>query len=89
MAYKVISFYRYEEIEQPGVLSDLVRNKCQELEILGRILIGKEGINGAISGTINSIGSFKEFIQKKFSNLTFREQNHQKNSYHKLFSTLN
>jgi len=84
MNFKVISFYRYTEIEQPEILINLVRSKCKESKILGRILIGKEGINGAISGTNDSIEKFKLFIKKKFLNLTFREQDTKKNTYHKL-----
>ena len=84
MDYKVISFYRYKEIDQPEELIDLVKDKCNKLKILGRILIGNEGINGAISGSEKTIKLFKQFIQQKFPNLTFREQNSEKNTYHKL-----
>ncbi len=81
--HKVISFYRYIEIE-PSILQEEIRGLCERLGILGRILIGTEGINGAVSGTTNNIETFKEEIQKKFAALTFREQDVEQNSYHKL-----
>ena len=45
MDYKTISLYKYVGIEEPEVLQTKLRNYCEALEILGRILIGKEGIN--------------------------------------------
>jgi len=81
---KVISFYKYIAIDEPEVLCDNIRAICTELEIVGRILIGKEGINAAVSGTEEAIESFKDFIQSKFSDLTFREQDVPEKTYHKL-----
>ncbi len=84
MAYQVISFYRYTEIKNPEVLRDLLRNKCEELNLLGRILLGEEGINGAVSGELKEIKQIKLFLRELYPGLTFREQNYLKNAYHKL-----
>lgn len=82
--YKVISFYNYTEIENPENLRHTLRSRCKQLNLLGRILIAKEGINGAVSGRIGRIEEFKLGLQEIFSGLEFREQNFNVKTYHKL-----
>src|SRR3989344_3453092 len=86
MQYKVISFYQYAAIENPEPLRDQLREYCQKNQILGRILIGKEGLNGAVCGEKANIAEFKQFLTgyPLFADLTFREQDHKENAYHKL-----
>ncbi|NQV90889.1 rhodanese-related sulfurtransferase [Candidatus Woesearchaeota archaeon] len=82
--YNTISFYRYTTLVDPQELHNQLRSFCNQHNILGRVLIGDEGINGAVSGRIQDINLIKLFLQEKFSNLTFREQSADKNTYHKL-----
>jgi UPF0176 protein len=86
MKYKVISFYRYVNIEYPEGLQEYLRTLCEDFHILGRILLGHEGINGAVSGTVEQIKQFQKKIKENplFHNLTYREQFCEKNAYHKL-----
>ncbi|MDO8510951.1 MAG: rhodanese-related sulfurtransferase [Nanoarchaeota archaeon] len=86
MQYQVISFYKYVLIENPQELQDLLRKHCQQHDLLGRILLGKEGLNGAVSGKKEQVQQFKELLLKNplFSGLTFREQEYHQNAYHKL-----
>ena len=86
MRYKVISFYKYIQIEDPLALKEAVMEQCKALSLLGRILLGKEGINGAISGNEPNIKIFKEKLLANllFKDLTFREQSCTENVYHKL-----
>ncbi|HLD01178.1 MAG TPA: rhodanese-related sulfurtransferase [Candidatus Nanoarchaeia archaeon] len=86
MDYKTISWYKYVRIDSPESMREDLRSICQELGILGRILISKEGVNGSVSGTIESIEQFKYLLKTipALSNLTFREQLVKKNAYHKL-----
>ena len=86
MNYKVISLYKYVEINDPESLCKTIRSKCKDLNILGRILLGKEGINAAFSGKVEKVELFKSFLKQNslFLDLTFREQFSENNSYHKL-----
>ena len=86
MQFKVISFYKYTNIVRPEKLVEQLKEKCQELGLNGRILIAKEGINGAISGKTSNIEKFKKKVKqiRSFSNLTFREQDYPEQTYHKL-----
>ena len=64
MNYKVISLYKYVDINDPESLCNTIRSKCKELNILGRILLGKEGINAAVSGKIENVEEFKLFLKQ-------------------------
>jgi len=81
---ETISFYRYAQIADPEKLRDTLKKGGEQKNILGRILVGREGINGAVSGRKEDIQLFQEELRQEFKGLTFREQNVSQNSYHKL-----
>src|SRR3989338_2569971 len=86
MKFKVISFYKYIEIEDPESLRLEISRLCRKLDIGGRILIGKEGLNAAVSGSPKNIEIFKSKIKENqlLSDLTFREQFFKEKTYKKL-----
>jgi UPF0176 protein len=86
MDYAIISFYRYVLLENPEKLKVQLREYCENNHILGRILLGKEGLNGAVSGKKEPIELFKQFLKSNplFADFTFREQEYHENAYHKL-----
>lgn len=84
MELRVISFYKYTAIGQPTILRETIQTRCVEHGLQGRILVGQEGINGAVCGEINLVESFKEKLQQQFPGLTFREQSVKKQAFHKL-----
>ena len=86
MIYKTISCYKYIPIEDPASRRDSLRALCENLHLLGRILVGTEGINAAICGKEAEIGQFKQILTQNpsFADLTFREQNANTQTYHKL-----
>ncbi len=86
MNFIVISFYRYTQIKDPNELCTNLKKACAENQILGRILIAEEGINGAVCGRVEGITKFKDYLHciPELRHLTFREQIYEKNSYHKL-----
>jgi UPF0176 protein len=75
--FKVAALYKFSLIEDPNRLQTIIRKKFKQLEIYGTILVGKEGLNGTISGKkdkleyaiifIKSIEGF-ENVDIKFSN---------------------
>jgi len=75
--FKVAALYKFLLIEDPNRLQTIIRKKFKQLEIYGTILVGKEGLNGTISGKkdklehaiifIKSIEGF-ENVDIKFSN---------------------
>ena len=49
--YEVILFYKYVTIADPEAYRVLVRSLAEKHELLGRVLIAEEGINGTLEGT--------------------------------------
>ncbi len=86
MHFKTISFYTYVIVENPESLRDYCKVLCEDLQLTGRILIAREGINGAVSGKKERIEEFKKKITQHnlLSSLTFREQEADALSHHKL-----
>lgn len=86
MEYKTITFYKYVNLNNPEEVKGYIKGLCEGLNILGRILVGKEGINAGVSGKKEDIETFKELLGKKreFAKMTYREQDVPANSYHKL-----
>lgn len=86
MEYKVITFYKYVQVEEPEKLKSEIIDICTKKGILGRILIGEEGINGAASAKNSDITEFMGWLRKdkRFSDLTFRVYECEKTAYHKL-----
>ena len=84
--YGVVSLYKYVKIKSPEELQNQLRKRCQKLQILGRILIGKEGVNAAVCGIKENIDQFKQWLKKdkRFVDITFRELEAAENVYHKL-----
>jgi len=60
--YQVLLYYRYVPIPDPSGYLDSHRRLCEELELRGRIIIGAEGINGTVSGTVASTERYMEVM---------------------------
>ncbi|HIH11883.1 TPA: rhodanese-related sulfurtransferase [Candidatus Woesearchaeota archaeon] len=86
MEYLTISFYKYTAIQNPQVVEHALRHHCIANSISGRILLGSEGINGAVSGKKEDVQQLKAELLSipLFSDLTFREQEVTSSTYHKL-----
>ena len=52
--YKVLLFYRFFALEDVDKLSEQIRNICHNRNLIGRILLANEGINGTLAGFGNS-----------------------------------
>lgn len=83
----VCSFYRYVEIKNPLGLQVQLLDLCKRLRLKGRILIGKEGVNGCVFGAKGNVGSFQQTLMQNslFSGIEFKEQAAEKAAYRKIF----
>ena len=59
---------------------------CNANDIKGRIYIGKEGINGTVSGTAENIGKYKSNLTSypEFSDMWFKEDKADKHAFSKM-----
>ena len=52
MAYQVLLFYKYCDIENVPMTIEAQEKIATELSLVGRILIADEGINGTLCGSL-------------------------------------
>jgi UPF0176 protein len=58
--YQVLLYYRYVPIVDAAAYQVTHRALCEELALRGRIIVGREGINGTVSGTIENTNRYME-----------------------------
>jgi len=84
---KIVALYKFVDIKDPEFISEKIRNKLDELNIYGTILIGHEGINGTISSGIhqNLLNALK-FIESinGFDNLDLKFSQSEKRPFVRL-----
>lgn len=56
--FQVLLYYLYASIDDPGSFAAAQRMLCESLDLRGRILIGHEGINGTVSGTVEATSAY-------------------------------
>lgn len=73
--HKIVALYKFCKISKPSYFQKVIKAELSALHILGTIIIGKEGINGTISGTESSLTKALSFLQsnKIFQNLDLKE----------------
>lgn len=72
----VILFYRFANIEDPEAFVADEREFCTKEGLLGKILVAKEGINGSLSGTEDSIDAYKRHLNSipGFEDVAFKDE---------------
>lgn len=63
---KVVSFYRFLDLAEPQSLRDELQTLCEELGLLGTILVATEGFNGTIAGSDEAVGRVFSWLRHRF-----------------------
>lgn len=86
MEYRILLFYKYIYFDKPEKFQENQLLFCKQNDILGRVWISKEGINGTVSGLKENIEKYKEEIRKysEFSDIWFKEDNFDKHAFNKI-----
>ncbi|MDQ1299819.1 MAG: tRNA uridine(34) hydroxylase [Patescibacteria group bacterium] len=58
METQILLFYKYVTIEDPETLASWFRTRCSEHQLVGRILVAEEGLNGTVEGSIEDTERF-------------------------------
>lgn len=74
MNYQVLLYYHYTFIEDPQSFKDEHLIWCKSLNLLGRIYVTHEGINGTVSGTIQETEAYMQGLKDnpKFKGIIFK-----------------
>lgn len=72
---KILLYYKYVTIAYPKQIMKWQRELCQSLDLKGRILIGDEGINGTVGGSIEATEQYKQAMKNHelFGDIDFKE----------------
>lgn len=54
----ILLFYKYVVLPEPEAILEWQKNLCKSLDLRGRIILAKEGINGTVGGTKEATDSY-------------------------------
>lgn len=85
--YKVLLYYKYVNIPDAKQFAAEHLALCKKLNILGRIIIADEGINGTCAGLVKDIEKYKQVLKANslFADVEFKESFEDFNPFHKIF----
>jgi UPF0176 protein len=64
LPFQVLLYYNFVPVPDPELLRIEMEAICRDLNLLGRILIANEGINGTVSGPKEATEAHMEYIRK-------------------------
>lgn len=72
--YQTLLFYKYVELEDAEVFAKQHLKFCKNVGLKGRILVGDEGINGSVSGTVEQCQTYMDTLHADphFADLWFK-----------------
>ncbi|CAP18472.1 conserved hypothetical protein, rhodanese-like [Candidatus Phytoplasma mali] len=84
--YIIILYYKYTKIKNLQCFKNKHLKFCQNLKLLGRIIISHEGINGTLSGKVDNINKYIKIMQENeiFKDIDFKITKYKKNVFNKL-----
>lgn len=73
-SYRVLLYYFYTPIEDPAAFAAEHLALCKGIDLKGRILVAKEGINGTVSGTVEQTNAYMEKMKNdpQFEGIVFK-----------------
>lgn len=73
-SYRVLLYYFYTPIEDPAAFAAEHLAFCKGIELKGRILVAKEGINGTVSGTVEQTNAYMDKMKNdpQFEGIVFK-----------------
>ena len=62
---KVVSLYRFLDLQDPQAFRDELKQLCDEQQLLGTVLVAHEGFNGTLAGREKSIREVMDWIRRR------------------------
>ena len=63
MTYEVLLYYLFSPIENPQQFCDEHRQFLQDLDVLGRVYVSSEGLNGTVAGTPEQMATYRAYVR--------------------------
>ena len=85
--YRVLLYYNYVAIENPEEYREQQHLFCIENNLLGRIVVAAEGLNGTISGLAADCERYIAFVRAdaQFANTDFKIEESESHTFRKLY----
>jgi UPF0176 protein len=86
MDYQVLLYYQYVPIEDTELYREAQHLFCIENNLLGRIIIAPEGLNGTVSGLASDCEAYMKWVKSdsRFANIDFKIESHATHAFQKL-----
>lgn len=70
----ILLYYKYIKIANPQALAESQRELCSQLNLLGRIIVAPEGINGTLAGLADNCKAYMQAMNdhELFSDMPFK-----------------
>ncbi len=71
---QILLFYKYVKITDPALLLAEQNELCKSLNLLGRMIVAEEGINGTLEGSVADTEKYVEIMQRdeRFADIDFK-----------------
>ncbi|TAE07576.1 MAG: rhodanese-related sulfurtransferase [Bacteroidetes bacterium] len=85
--YAILLYYCYTHIENPEEFREQHHYFCLSLNLLGRIIIAKEGLNGTVSGLRVDCEAYMQAVKadSRFAHTDFKVEYHDSHTFQKLY----
>jgi UPF0176 protein len=86
MDYRVLLYYQYVPIDNPEEYREAQHLFCIENNLLGRIIVATEGLNGTVSGLATDCEAYMAWVKAdpRFASIDFKVEKYQSNAFQKL-----
>lgn len=84
--YRVLLYYFYTPLENPEQFRDEHHLLCLQLNLLGRIIVAPEGLNGTVSGLAADCEAYMRIVASdpRFAGIDFKVEEHDTHAFQKL-----
>ena len=84
--YLVILYYHYTKLNELETFRDIHQEFCDRHNLLGRIYVASEGINGTLSGLKDDVLAYMEYLKndQRFEEIVFKVDEADKHAFKKM-----
>lgn len=81
---KILLYYKFMPVADPEAVRLWQRTLCEKLNLKGRILISKHGINGTVGGELENLKTYAKETKQYFKQTTFKWSDGSRDHFPKL-----
>ncbi|MFZ0370273.1 MAG: rhodanese-related sulfurtransferase [Halobacillus sp.] len=84
--YRVLLYYKYVDLPDYEEYCQNHLKFCKDLGLKGRIIVAPEGINGTVSGTVEQVEQYMDYVRsdERFADIQFKMDEHEGHAFKKM-----